>query len=175
MSRTSRADSVCCAHMDMLTEAPNLLRRYREGKAFRHYVEERIPLVLPAVVVFFVFSLATAAGTIVFIGGTHPLRTLLAMVLAPFIVLGSLAVLLFVFFSWLEARAMARVAGQPMPSLRSAAAIRAALRRLPIPWVFAAVFVAVPLVVVAALSPKTAGVLIVAAVLTPVLYSLLDR
>jgi hypothetical protein len=161
--------------MDLLTEAPNLLRRYREGRAFRHYVEERMPLVLPVVIVCFVFSLATAAGMIVFIGGTHPLRTLLAMVVAPFIVLGSLAVLLFVFFSWLEARAMAEVSGRPLPSVRSLAGVRQAIGRLPIPWLFVALFVLTPLLVVALLSPKTAGVLLVAAVLTPVLYSLADR
>jgi len=162
--------------MDILTEAPNLLRRYREGRAFRHHVEERMLLVLPAVIVFFVFSLATAAATIVFIGGTHPLRTLLAMVMAPFIVLGSLAVLLFVFFSWLETRAMGPIAGQPaIAPVRSLAGLRAVIGRLPIPWAYAAGFVGAPLLVVMLLSPKTAAVLIVAAVLTPVVYSLLDR
>jgi uncharacterized membrane protein len=162
--------------MNILVEAPNLLRRYREGRAFRHYVEERMLLVLPAVIVFFIFSLATAAASIVFIGGTHPLRTLLAMVMAPFIVLGSLAVLLFIFFSWLEARAMAEIAGQPaFAPVRSLATLRAAVGKLPIPWAYAAGFVGAPLLVVMLLSPKTAGVLIVAAVLTPVLYSVLDR
>ena len=98
------------------------------------------------------------------------------MVLAPFIVLGSLAVLLFIFFSWLEARAMAEIAGQPaFAPVRSLATLRAAIGKLPIPWAYAAGFVGAPLLVVMLLSPKTAGVLIVAAVLTPVLYSVLDR
>ena len=85
--------------MDTFIEAQNLLKRYREGQAFRHYVEERMPLVLLAVIVFLGYSLATTAASIVFIGGTHGFLTLLAMLIAPFLLLGSLAVLLFIFFS----------------------------------------------------------------------------
>src|ERR687887_1513620 len=104
--------------MDTFIEAQNLLKRYREGKAFRHYVEERMPLVLLAVVVFLAYSLATTAATIVFIGRTHGFLTLLAMLVAPFLLIGSMAVLLYIFFSWLESRAMARVAGQAKFAMR---------------------------------------------------------
>lgn len=160
--------------MDLFTETLNLVRRYRDGKAFRFYVEERKALVLPAVLVFVVFSLATTAGSIVFIGGTHPLRTLLAIVLAPFVLIGSVTVLLFAFFSWLESRAMDSVTGAPAASV-SVAALRATLARLPVPWAYAGAFVALPLLLVALISAKMAGLLLFAALLTPILYSLLDR
>jgi uncharacterized membrane protein len=160
--------------MDLFTEAPNLVRRYRGGKAFRYHVEERKALVLPAVLVFMAFSVATTAGSIVFIGGTHPLRTLFAIVIAPFILIGSVTVLLFVFFSWLESRAMASVTGSPAAGV-SVAALRATLARLPIPWLYAGIFIALPLLFVAAISGKIAALLLFAALLTPILYALLDR
>src|SRR5204862_155960 len=63
--------------MHTLVEAQNLLKRYREGAAFRYYVEERMPLVLLAVVVFLGYSVASTAATIVFVGGTHGFLTFL--------------------------------------------------------------------------------------------------
>ena len=160
--------------MDLFVEAPNLVRRYRGGKAFRYYVEERKALVLPAVLIFVAFSVATSAGAIVFIGGTHPLRTLLAIVIAPFFLIGSVIVLLFVFFSWLESRAMAAVTGSAAGGL-SVAALRATLLRLPVPWAYAGVFIGLPLLFVALISGKIAALLLLAVLATPILYSLLDR
>lgn len=164
--------------MHTLVEAQNLLKRYREGSAFRYYVEERMPLVLFAVVVFLGYSVATTAATIVFVGGTHGFLTFLAMVFAPFLLLGSLAVLLFMFFSWLETRAMgktARRAAIDLRRIRSMPALRSALERLPVPWVFAAVFILLPFFVTLLLSAKTALALLVGASLAPALFSILDR
>ena len=164
--------------MDTFIEAQNLLKRYRQGQAFRHYVEERMPLVFLAVIVFLGYSLATTAATIVFIGGTHGFLTLLAMLIAPFVLVGSLAVLLFIFFSWLETRAMADVTGQPAMAarhLQSLPALRTALGRLSVPWLFAGVFLLVPFIMTALVSGKTALALLVATILAPVGFSLLDR
>jgi len=164
--------------MHTLVEAQNLLKRYREGSAFRYYVEERMPLVLFAVVVFLGYSVATTAATIVFVGGTHGFLTFLAMVFAPFLLLGSLAVLLFMFFSWLETRAMgktARRASVDLRRIRSVPALRSALERLPVPWLFAAVFILLPFIVTLLLSAKTALALLVGASLAPALFSILDR
>jgi hypothetical protein len=166
--------------MDIFTEAPNLMRRYREGRAFRNYVEDRMPLVLPALLVLLAFSLATTAGTIVYIGGTHAFLSLLAMIMSPFILIGSMSVLLFVFFSWLEMRAMARVSGRRAPVggklALSLPGVRSMIRSVPpVPWLFAALFVIAPFVFVALLSTKTGCVLFVAALLTPVLFSRFDR
>jgi hypothetical protein len=57
----------------------------------------------------------------------------------------------------------------------SVAALRTALAALPIPWVLAAVFVGAPLVLVALLSPQTALVLVAAGILTPVVFTFLER
>jgi len=164
--------------MDTFIEAQNLLKRYRDGKAFRHYVEERMPLVFLAVIVFLAYSLATTAATIVFIGGTHGFLTLLAMLIAPFLLIGSLASLLFIFFSWLETRAMAHVTGQPAVGrehLRSLPVLRSALGRLSVPWLFAGIFVLVPFIITALVSGKTAAVLLVGTILAFVAFSFLDR
>ena len=166
--------------MDIFSEVPNLMRRYREGKAFRHYVEDRTALVFPAILVFFAFSLATTAGTIVFVGGTHGFLTLLAMMVAPFILVGSMTVLLFVFFSWLETRAMLVAQRRPLPRFGklqfSLTAVRSLIRSVPpVPWLFAGLFVLAPFLLVFLLSAKTAVLLLVAAILTPVLFSVFDR
>src|SRR5689334_2588316 len=92
--------------MDILVEAPNLLRRYQKGDAFRRYVDDRAPLVVAVAVVFLMFSLATTAGAVVSVGGTHSLLVLLMLVLAPFLLAGTFLVLMFVFFSWLETRSL---------------------------------------------------------------------
>jgi len=168
--------------MDIFTEAPNLLHRYCEAAAFRRYVEERSPLVLPAVLVFLAFSIVTTATTIVFFGTKHVLLMFVTMLMAPFILGASLVVFLFVFFSWLEARAMTRVAGRPAPvpvhgkATLSLPGLRSALEQFPpVPWLFASIFVGVPLLIAALVSAKTAAVLLAAALATPILYALFDR
>jgi hypothetical protein len=166
--------------MDIFTEAPNLLRRYREGAAFRRYVDDRTPLVLPAVLVFFAFSIVTTATTIVFFGTKNLLLMFVAMLMAPFILGASLTVFLFVFFSWLEARAMARLAGRPAPAhgkdTLSLPGLRSALEQFPpVPWLFAGIFVGVPLIIAALVSAKIAAVLLAAVLATPILYALFDR
>ena len=167
--------------MDIFTEAPNLLRRYREGAAFRRYVEDRSPLVLVAVLVFLTFSIVTTATTIVFFGTKHVLLMFVAMLMAPFILGASFVVFLFVFFSWLEARSMARLAGRPTPVLPgkgtlSLPGLRSALAELPpVPWLFGGIFIGVPLVIAGLVSPTTAAVLLTAVLATPILYAVLDR
>ena len=167
--------------MDIFTEAPNLLRRYREGAAFRRYVEDRSPLVLVAVLVFVAFSIITTATTIVFFGTKNVLLMFVAMLMAPFILGASLVVLLFVFFSWLEMRSMALLAGRPAPAHGSRAAIsllglRSTLEQFPpIPWLFGAIFVGVPLIIASLVSPNIAAALIGALLGTPILYAIFDR
>ena len=152
--------------MDILHEAPNLLQRYRHGDAFRRYVHRHAPLVVAALVVFLIVSVATTAAMVVFFGGTSELLVLACLVLAPFVLVGSLAVQAFVFFSWLEQRAIDRVAGRPPWTIQE---------HLPhVPWTLAAVFLVVPFFILAAVSIKVAATLLVVFILTPVAYSLLD-
>jgi hypothetical protein len=166
--------------MDIFTEAPNLLRRYREGAAFRRYVEDRSPLVLTAVLVFLAFSIVTTATTIVFFGTKNLLLMFVAMLMAPFILGASFVVFLFMFFSWLEARSMARLAGRASPmhgkGTLSLPGLRSVLAEAPpVPWLFGAIFVVVPLLIASLVSPTTAAVLLTAVLATPILYALLDR
>jgi hypothetical protein len=166
--------------MDIFTEAPSLLRRYREGAAFRRYVDERSLLVLPAVLVFVAFSIITTATTIVFFGTKNLLLMFVSMLMAPFIFGASLVVFLFVFFSWLELRAMAQLAGRPAPAHGRAAisflGLRSALEQFPpVPWLFGAIFVGVPLVIASLVSPNIAAALIGGVLGTPILYALFDR
>ena len=142
--------------MDILTEVPNLVRRYRHGDAFRHYVHERRPLVLAALVIFAAISLATTSGMVVYIGGTNALVVLLCLLAAPFVLIGSVIVQAYIFFSWLERRAL----GSSRP--------------VDVPWALAFLFVAVPFFVLALLSLKLACTLLVIALCTPVAYALID-
>ena len=142
--------------MDILTEVPNLVRRYRHGDAFRHYVEERRPLVFAALVIFSTISLATTSGMVVYIGGTNAMVVLLCLLLAPFVLIGGVLVQGYIFFSWLERRAL----GSSRP--------------LDVPWTLAFLFVALPFFVLALLSLKLACTLLAVALLTPVAYAMID-
>jgi hypothetical protein len=144
--------------MDILVEAPNLLRRYSEGSAFRHYVRRRLPLVVAALLVFLAVASATTAGMVVFVGGTSGLLVLACLIAAPFVLLGSLFVQTFIFFSWLERRAVKSATGMPE-----------------IPWILAAAFLVLPFFVLALVSIKVAATLLVMAILMPVAYAYLDQ
>jgi hypothetical protein len=167
--------------MDIFVEAPSLLRRYQKGDAFRRYVDDRAMVILPVAFVFLVFSLATTAGAVVSLGGTHSFLVLLMLILAPFLILGGLAVQLFVFFSWLESRAIAQTLARmkkaprrrfdfSWPALRKAAA-----GFPPVPWLAAAIFVALPLLLLGRLSPGAAILVAFFALAAPLAYSFFDR
>jgi hypothetical protein len=161
--------------MDILVEAPGLLRRYRESDGFRRYVDDRAPLVIAVSVVFLMFSLATTTGTVVSLGGTRSFLVLLMLVLAPFLLAGTFLTLLFVFFSWLENRALeltlARVKKPARP--REWRGVLAGLPR--IPWLPVGGFVALPLGLLASLSVGGAAVMLLLALAAPVGYAFLDR
>src|SRR5215213_7879483 len=94
--------------MDILTETQNLSQRFQHGGAFKHYLRERLILVVPALVIFLAFSVATAAGTVIYLGGTRSFLVLVGMLLAPVVLLSTLFVQIFIFFQWLENRAIAQ-------------------------------------------------------------------
>ena len=161
--------------MDIFIEAPNLLRRYQKGDAFRRYVDDRATLIIPVAVLFLVFSLATTAGTVVTLGGTHSFLVLLMLIAAPFLLAGTFLVLVFVFFSWLEARSLARMLAKvkkpaAKPGLRE---LRDELPR--VPWLLVGLFVLVPLLLLAQLSLAGALLMLVLALAAPAAYAWLDR
>jgi hypothetical protein len=161
--------------MDILVEAPNLLRRYQKGDAFRRYVDDRAPLVVAVAVVFLMFSLATTAGAVVSIGGTHSFLVLLMLVVAPFLLAATFLTLVFMFFSWLENRAlMMTLARVKKPARRPG--VRGLLAGLPpIPWLLLVLFVAAPLALLASLSPAAAVLMLFLAAGAPAAYAFLER
>jgi hypothetical protein len=161
--------------MDILVEAPGLLRRYQKSDVFRRYVDDRAPLVIGVAAVFLLFSLATTAGAVVTIGGTRSFLVLLMLVLAPFLLIGTFLVLLFVFFSWLENRSLALTLARVKKPARRAG-LRGLLGALPrIPWVLVVLFVALPLVLLASLSLAGAALMGILAAAAPAGYAWLER
>lgn len=161
--------------MDILVEAPNLFRRYQKGDAFRRYVDDRAPLVIAVAAVFLMFSVATTAGAVVSIGGTHSFLVLLMLVAAPFLLAGTFLTLIFVFFSWLENRSLAlTLARVKKPARRPG--LRATLAALPpIPWLLLVVFVAAPLALLASISLAAGVLMLVLTAAAPVAYAWLER
>jgi hypothetical protein len=163
--------------MDIFTEARNLVQRYEKGEAFRLYMEKRWPLAIAPLLLFLAFSLAAGLG-LMGLAGTSKFLGFLAVLVAPVIIIGSLFVQAYVFFSWLELRAMERMSHHgPRPA--KAGRLRQLQSRLgkppPIPWIPVAVFVIAPFVLLALASVKAASLFLVLAILTPVLYSFADR
>ncbi len=162
--------------MDIFTEARNLVERYEKGDAFRLHVHARLALVVPMLVLFFAFSIALSLGLFA-VMGTSGLGVFVAMVLVPFVLLGSFALQAYVFFSWLELRAL-----EPMLAHHAAPARGTWVARLrsrlgkppPIPWIAVVLLLFVPFMLLALASLKAALLVLAAAVLTPVVYALLD-
>jgi len=165
-----------------LNDALALAQRYREAEGFRGYVRSRLRLVVPALALILLTGFACAMAAVLLFIGPRPLAALAGLLLAPVLLAGSLFVQLYVFFAWLEERALARSLGHrtgPAPGRFAAWTERklgADLGRLPrVPWVLAALFVFLPIAVLTQLAPKSAALLIVLLALAPILYARFDR
>jgi len=146
--------------VDFVAEAQGLVRRYQDGGTFRGHVRERMPLVIGLVVLCLLFSVGITTGAAIFVGGKYALLMLLALVLAPFILIGSLIVELFVVFSWIEARALgAHSRFGPMP---------------PVPWGLVAGVIGVPFLLLMFAWWHAALVLLLLAALASVAYAFVD-
>ena len=142
-----------------LREGSNLVHRLQESAVFRSYVTRRLGLIVPAGLLMALTSLACAAGTVLFLGGTRPILVLLAMLLVPFVLLGSFFVQAYSFLSWLEGRALARTYTRQRSSLPQ------------VPWALAVLFFFVPLAMLVLIAPKPALALIALLVATPFVYA----
>jgi hypothetical protein len=165
-----------------LDDAMGLARRYREVDAFRDYVTARVRLVVPACVLIGVAAIACGLSPVMALVGTRAVAALLGLLLAPVALLGSLFVLLMVFFSWLEERSLARTLGHRTGPRESKAArwirkkLGADLGRLPrVPWLLAALFLGVPFAVLLRTAPLVGVPLLVLLVAAPILFARLDR
>lgn len=136
-------------------DASKLAARFREAEGFREYLRRRMLLVVPAGALFVLVSIACAAATVIFLADWHPLLALPALILAPFVLIGSLFVQAYVFFSWLENRALAHALGKRKKEPFD-------FGRPPrVPWSLAALFLVLPLFVLMAVSAAT-GIMLLA-------------
>jgi hypothetical protein len=123
-----------------------------------------------------------AFGIVVFVGGTRPMTVLLSLLLAPFVLIGSLFVQGYMFLSWLEGRSLAKSLGHSVGKSRGKLTawiekhIEADLGAMPpVPWLLAAIFLLAPLVALAMAAPKLAIAVILLQILAPIAFARLDR
>ena len=168
--------------LQTLSDAQDLAIRYKKVEGLQIYVRERKRLVIPAVVLIVIISIACAAGVVVFLAETYSLLVLPALLLAPVILVASLFVQMYVFFYWLENRALAQALGHRPKAARGVLAAWL-LKKLgvdmgtppPVPWILAAVVLFAPLVMLAFVELTAVLVLIVVAILMPILFARFDR
>jgi hypothetical protein len=167
--------------LETLSSAQALALRLREVDGIRAYVNERMRLVLPALLVMVFVSIACAIGVVVFLADRHTLLTLLGILLLPAMLAGSLFVQVYVFFSWIEGRALARELGhrhQPAPgALARWLSIRFGLDmrpQPPVPWALTIVFLVMPLSLLALTWPSFALLVCLLGLLLPLAYAKFD-
>ena len=164
-----------------LTNAQDLVRRFREVEGLRLYVQERQALVVAAILIIVLMSFACAVGVVVFLADRHSLLALLGILLLPVALAGSFFVLAYVFFSWIEGRALARELGHRHRPPPGASALWLSKKFgvdmgpfPPVPWLLAALVLLVPLALLAAAWLGAALAVILLGILMPVLYAKFD-
>ena len=163
-------------------DAKRLLYRFREVDSLSFYVRRNMWLVTFAVLVILLISLASLLGIFSLLPDMHWFLVLPLLVLLPIFLGGSLFVQMFVFFSWIEGRSLAR-ALQRHRKLPRGPVARWLLRKFgldmspfpPVPWILAAVFLFLPLGLLLHVWPLAALVVVMLAVTTPILYARFDR
>jgi len=166
--------------LETLQEAANLYNRYQAGAGFKAYLRDRMNLVYVMVALFVVAAIVCTAGTVVALAGARAFLMLFALMLAPFILLGNLFVQGYVFFGWLENRALAE--GLKHQLEREGPVKRFLRRHLkaqmgkfpPLPWLLVAVFLLLPLAATASVFPKVALGLAAAYAAAVILYARID-
>lgn len=164
-----------------LQEAANLYNRYQAGAGFRIYVRDRRNMVLPVAALILLTAVACTAGTVVSLAGARAFLMLFALLLAPFILIGSVFVQSFFFFGWLENRALAKGLKH---ALEPEGPVKRWLRRNlrtemgkfpPVPWLLAAVFLLLPLALTARVAPGIAAAIVLLHAAVLLLFARLDR
>lgn len=165
----------------VVEDALALSARFRDVEGLRRHVARRKPLLQGASAALVLLGCACGAGVFMFLAGLRTWLTLPAVLIAPLVALGSLFALFFVFFSWIEARALAQALGHrtgPAPGplarwLRKK--LRADLGALPaIPWLTAGLLVLLPFALLLAAAPLGGIAMLLVAVATPIVYARLD-
>ena len=150
-----------------LNDALGLFNRFREGETFRHYIEERLRLVVPICCLMLFISVASGAATMMFLGQVHHALVLLGVLVLPVILVGSLFVQAYTFFTWLENRAVVH---------RTHPGTRLGLGPLPaVPWGLTGAVLFAPLGLLFFVAWQAAIVVFALALLAPFAYASLDR
>ena len=167
--------------LETIQEAANLYNRYQAGKGFKVYLRDRRNMVVPMVGLILLTAVALTAGSVVSLAGARAMLMLFVLLLAPVILIGSAFVQGFVFFGWLENRAIAQGLKHRLEAEGPAARwlrknLGAEIGKFPrIPWLLVALFLAVPLALTAQVAPllaAAAGAVHVAALLA---FARIDR
>jgi hypothetical protein len=140
------------ALLDPIDDARSMLRRLQSNEAFQHYLRKRTLHALPLVVGIVLTSLACSAGAMLFFLRAGTLLALAAtIVVAPIVLIASLAVQAYVLLSWLEGRALAKLQEHRRPRHHGpigqwlARRYRIDMGPLPrVPWIPALVFFVLP-------------------------------
>ena len=164
-----------------IQDAANLYNRYQAGAGFKTYLKDRMNLVYVMGALIVLTAVALTAGTIVSLAGARAYLMLFVLLLAPVVLIGSLFVQSFVFFGWLENRALAKGLGH---RLEPEGPVKRWLRKQlhaemgkfpPMPWLLVAAFLALPLLMTAAVVPTVAAVLVAVYAAAVVLFARFDR
>ena len=165
-----------------LDDASALLQRFQEVDSFNTYVHERIPIVLIAMLIMFFISLGCVMGIVTLLPDMHWIFVLPMLILLPAVLAGSLFVQVYVFLSWIEGRSMERALAPRHRAPRNAIAVwlQTRLKLDPgpfpsVPWIPAAVFLFVPLLMLASSWRNAAIAFVMIGILMPLAYALLDR
>ena len=162
-------------------DAKRLLYRFREVDSLSLYVRRNKWLVTFAILVILLTSLASLLGIFSLLPDMHWFFVLPLLVLLPVFLAGSLFVQMFVFFSWIEGRSLARVVRRRREPRGPVA--KWLLRKLgldmspfpPVPWILAVVFLFLPLGLLLHVWPLAALAVILLGGAMPVLYARFDR
>jgi hypothetical protein len=164
-----------------LQEAAGLYNRYQSGAGFKTYLKARMNLLAAMGVLIVLTSIACTAGAVVCLAGARAYLMLFALLLAPFILIGSLFVQWFLLFGWLENRALAKGLGH---RLEAEGPVQRWMRKQlhadmgkapPVPWLFLAVFLLLPLLMTGSVAPKLVVALVALYLGAVVLFARLDR
>ena len=170
------------ALLNPIDHSLQLLRRTQNNKEFQQYLRERWLFALPLVVGIVLSSLALTVAALTFITGAGAFLGMLAtMILAPTLLVASLAVQAHALLSWIEGRLLAKLLGRRDPRDRGpigawlARSFRVDLRPLPqVPWVPALVFFVLPVLMLFRVATLTALALLVFQFIAAIIFARRD-
>ncbi|MFN0040547.1 MAG: hypothetical protein ACKVP2_13630 [Burkholderiales bacterium] len=168
--------------LESVNNAADLISRLQEEGGFRAYVLDRRQLVLPAAIALVLISIVLAAASFVFFSEAHVVFALLALFLAPIILVGSFLVQGCIFLYWLDNRALMQALGnraKHKPGMLAAwlkQKFDVDMGTFPrVPWVFATLFLILPMAMLVYVQWEVGLILLGLAILLPIVFARFDR